>query len=243
MVVYSGDNAAAGRLKVNSSKSRAIAISSAALSLGGVGSAQAYTPPSLAPGQTFRLAFVTNDGIDATSTAIATYNAFANSEAGLDTSLPSVLWFAAVSTDAMSALTNVDCGGACSADPIYSVGGVLLAPDIASFFSAVPSELTYQNGASLNYNYLWTGSNNGGTIATGNALGDTYPATTAPPGSFDWYSGADNQANSDSLIVISGELSASAVPEPSTWALLAGGFAALAGVAGLRRRAQAAAVV
>jgi len=75
-----------------------------------VGAAQAATiipvPLGLQPGSTYRLIFVTNTSMDATSSNIATYNAFVQSAANSIPELSSLgaTWKAIVSTLAVNAV-------------------------------------------------------------------------------------------------------------------------------------------
>src|ERR1700722_4877201 len=57
-----------------------------------------YTPPALAPGDTYQLVFVTADPTQATTGNIAVYDNFVNTEAAADASLPATTWSALAST-------------------------------------------------------------------------------------------------------------------------------------------------
>jgi len=94
------------------------------------------TPAGLTPGDTFRIAFVTDAITMATSTDIAAYNAFVNADAtteaggGTVTYNGTPLTFSAIgSTSAVDAITNIGESGA----PVYLTNGTeVAASDTAS---------------------------------------------------------------------------------------------------------------
>jgi hypothetical protein len=88
------------------------------------------TPAGLTPGQTFRIAFVTDATTQATSTDINYYNSFVNADATTEAGGGSVtyngtpLTFSAVaSTQAVAAITNIGQKGA----PVYLASGLQIA--------------------------------------------------------------------------------------------------------------------
>ena len=196
-----------------------------------------FTPP---PGVTdYRLMFVTADTISATSTDIATYNAFATAEAALSLTLPATTWSAVASTPSVAAVDNVSCGAVCDANvPIYLVDGTLYAASATSLFAgAILSVIgdQYGNGIGNYYDYadwyVWTGSNPDGTPDTGYELGQAYSPEYYGPDFMGYSWGNDGTTDSFPIFAISGDIG---VPEPMSAALL--GVGALA--AGLARRGR-----
>ena len=214
------------------------------LGVPGMALADSFTPPA---GVTdYRLAFVTDDTTDATSTTISDYNTFVTDDAANNRSLPATTWTAIASTPStdggVDAATNISCGTLCDETvPIFLVDGTtevaastddLLSP--SSIMNVIDED---ENGNATQYSYVWTGSNADGTAATGNELGSSTPVFGNP-----FYDGGynmidlgpdffDGSSDEFPLYAISGEIS-SAVPEPATLSLLAFGGAVL----GLLRR-------
>ena len=98
------------------------------LGLGGGGRAEAgpvlLTPAGLSPGESFRFVFVTDGTRDATSTNIADYNGFVNTQAGGATYNGSVVtWAAIASTPTVNAIDNVGP----SLAPVYLSDGTIVA--------------------------------------------------------------------------------------------------------------------
>ncbi len=82
------------------------------------------TPAGLAPGDQFRIVFVTNASTNATSTDIATYNAFVNTDAaGATYDAAVVSWKVIGSTQTVDAATNIGA----FAVPVYLSNGTLIA--------------------------------------------------------------------------------------------------------------------
>ncbi len=221
----------------------ATAVAAGFVALPATAGAATFVPPSVAPGTTYRLMFNSADTSLGTSSDIATYNAFVNSEASSNTGLPTTTWSAVVSTEAVSAATNVACAGDCANAPIYDVLGNEIAPSLAALFGGSPSALQYdQNGdaVGLGYDYSWTGSTSAGLIASGHALGDASPEAGSPyfggSGFLDVGQSEPNDAPYH-IMALSAGIVAAGVPEPSTWALMGLGAAAL-GLAHRRRAAR-----
>lgn len=193
-----------------------------------------------APSGDYRLVFLTADATTSTSTDIATYNSFVNTEATLTgTLLPASTWAVLGSTATMNAVTNANslCNGnsACINAPLYevvlnpnsSVSDVLVASSLAAMFAGNISSTinALQNGNQL-YGFAVTGTNDNGTTATGNELGASQVATgladsNTPPteaGTFNLL--LSNTSQPKSVYGISGLLQSSAVPEPASAALL-----------------------
>ena len=95
------------------------------------------TPPDLQPGNQFRLVFVTSTMRDATSGAVANYNAFVS---GVAASVPQLAalgtqWTAIASTSAIDARDNTGTNPNTSTGfPIYNLGGFRLADDYADLW-------------------------------------------------------------------------------------------------------------
>jgi PEP-CTERM motif len=111
-------------------KTRRLALAAAVVCIGlggggaGAGGIALTTPAGLSPGDTFRFVFVTDGGIEATSTNIADYNTFVNAQAGGATYNGSVInWFAIASTPSTDAINNVGVTNA----PVYLANGTPIA--------------------------------------------------------------------------------------------------------------------
>ncbi len=204
-------------------------------------------PIGLAPGSSYRLAFVTSTTYDdVSSTSISTYNGDVTTDAGLNNSLPSTTWYAIASTEAESAFNNINCGG-CANDPIFLVDGTEVAGSLSALFNAdnvnLLEGIDLDESGNSNYNYVWTGSTSTGGINSGNALGDSY-AEVAYAGDTDgtaFDAGYGFQSTQSyftpSLYAISGTLTVpGTLPEPTTLALLASGGVVAGMLRRLRRR-------
>ena len=185
----------------------------------------------------FRLVFVTADTITpATLTApdaIATYNSFVTTEASQNTNLPATTWSAIVSTSGISAASNIDCGTACDALPIYLVDSATqVATSQANLFGGAPSNfISLDQFGTSSAGYVWTGSTSSGAAAPGATLGTDRPEI-----------GYDRRSPFWTGLLIDAAASgyptdSNALPEPASGtALLAGGLAVI-GIFRPRRRA------
>lgn len=141
------------------------------------------TPSGLNPGDSFRFAFVTDDYVQATETDIGWYNAAVNAYAyGATYNGALVDWKAIGSSQTVAARDNV--GGFGLSIPVYLVDGTRVANDLTTntggFWSGSLLPGTYLDmtifGTNINQ-YVWTGSNNDGTIFDGYYLGEGYSRT------------------------------------------------------------------
>jgi hypothetical protein len=145
-----------------------------------VASGAIVPPTGLAPGDNFRIVFVTSGTMDATSSDISDYNTYVRglaSLANMDTyGVQSVSWYALASTDTVDASVNVPS----SLAPWYGTRGQLVfsggsgpwpsgndlsVPPIASLLAPIDSD---ENGTLLSSSVgVWTGSTPDGHRAPG----------------------------------------------------------------------------
>ena len=188
------------------------------------------TPSGLDPGDPFRFVFVTDGIRDATSTNIADYDSFANSQAGGATYDGVVVnWLAIASTDSVDAIDHVGQATA----PVYLSDGTLVTTSTtpAGLWSR---ELVHAINLDLAGNpvdpvfFVWTGTNPFGT-GFGGPLGSlpTPQVGSATDTGDAWISsGRSNILDLRQLYGISSVLTVppTAVPEPSTLTLLGAAF-------------------
>jgi hypothetical protein len=161
----------------------AIRLVALVLSLGATGIVNAApialsTPAGVNDGDKFRFLFYTGTKTQATSTDIATYNAFVNTAAGGATYFGStVSWHAIGSTASVNARTNV--GGFGSAVPVYLATGTKLADDMGTGTGGLWSGGIFASAAygidgtqyyGLDAN-AWTGTGSDGTNIYATTLG------------------------------------------------------------------------
>jgi PEP-CTERM motif len=187
-------------------------------------------PPDLKPGDTYRLVFVTSTVRDATSTDIDIYNQFVSGAANSVAALKALgaTWKAIGSTAAVDAATNIGASPA----PIYRLDGNLVAAGTADLwdgFIRVSISLT-EHGDPPPIFVSWTGSTgNGGSHPNfplgGDDLMRVNLGSIFHPGMNLWISAVpDSGSNLRPLYGISSVITVpSAVPEPSSLALLAVG--------------------
>ncbi len=202
-------------------------------------------PAGLNPGDPYHLVFVTDGGLDATSSFISDYNDFVNDEAGLNPSLTGtdtgVQWFAIGSTPTTDARDNAVVG---TNVPVFLLdGSTVVADGFADMWDGdLDAAISLsQFGTPLARN-VWTGSDSSGfSLSFLHELGG-----------FDPLAGHGNSSSSDdgwielttadrfldrSFFALSEQLIAP-VPEPSTFALAGVGAVALI-FFGYRLRKQA----
>jgi hypothetical protein len=185
------------------------------------------TPAGLNPGDTFRIAFVTDGTTIATLPTIAEYNTFVNTDAGAVTYNGISITFSAIgSTDAVSAISNIGQTGA----PVYLIDGTKIADSDTTSSGGLWSGTLLNpiienlSGGNVGVEPVWTGTRDNGDSVGGLALGDT--GTTDVIGNTsetddEWV--ADSQADfnrSLQMYGISAVLTVSAAPEPSSIVIL-----------------------
>ncbi len=193
----------------------------------------AFIPP---PVSAYRLAFVTDDTRNATSSDIAVYDAFVTAQALLAFDLPVATWQAVGSTALVNAITHIDCGATCNALPIYLVDGTLLAASTPSLFTPAAAAFNKnQFGVAVQgfESYVWTGTTNDGSTATGNELGSETPVVGLPDSQDQFHGGRAFHFDSYAIYAIS---SAIEVPEPASGAALLIGGLIVSRVVRRRRR-------
>ena len=165
--------------------SRCIAVLFLLAMVTNAGAAVPDVPLGVAPGSVYHWAFVTQGTRDATSTAIADYNAFVSAEANAAGSLTASAgianWYAIASTDAVDARDNAVVSG-----PVFLVHGGRLADSAADFWDgsikAVFSRDQFNNLISVGN--VWTGSTASGEavrVPPGGYGFNGYLGTTASP--------------------------------------------------------------
>ncbi len=215
-----------------SNRVRCLAYGIAIVVFGSLSIAQAEpvslaTPAGLAPGAQFRFLFLTSGTLAATSTDIADYNTFVNSQASGATYEGSVVsWKTVGSTATVNARDNV--GGFGGNVPVYLTNGTLLAGDLTTSTSnkglwsstLFTDPIIGIDGNGVTTRFAHTGSNADGTGYTNAQLGAAsfvrYGDPTFNVGTFGWYFSingmpTDNAAN---FYGVSSELTVpNAVPE------------------------------
>ena len=150
-------------------------------------------PSGIDAGAGFRLLFVTSGTRDATSTDIDDYNEFVQTAAAgghTDIQPYSVLFRALASTDAVDARDNTATTHttAQAGVPIWWLNGPKAADDYADFYDDDWNHLNpvrEEDGNSQRFganDWVWTGSTDDGTEASGFALGDSPTVAVGAPG-------------------------------------------------------------
>jgi len=184
-------------------------------------------------GDTYHLVFLTEGTTQATSSDIATYNAFVNAEAALSAlqGVSSLTWYVVASTNTVNAVANAPVSA-----PVYLLNGNLVASDASVFYgSPVISNLIQinQHGVTSSVNNPWTGSRRNGTLlSTSRGLGTSSPSFGASGTNNNYIeSFAGGVANTQfrPLYGMSGPLTV--IPEPASLVLFG-----LGGLLMLKRR-------
>ena len=113
-------------------------VAFATLGISGIAEAFQLIPSGLSPGNQYRLVFVTDGTIQATSTDINTYNTFVDNEAHTSTILndaftnvgidpASITWKVIGSTASVNAINNTSTNTVDTSVPIYGLDGKLIA--------------------------------------------------------------------------------------------------------------------
>jgi hypothetical protein len=199
------------------------------------------TPSGLNPGDKFRFIFETSGTRNATSSDIADYNSFVNTQAsGATYNGLTVNWAAIGSTATVNARDNV--GGFGTLVPVYLVTGTKVANDLTTNADGLWGTTTTQSllaavnidilGNSLVAQGVFTGTNPDGTRSGFSSLGDnTVSVGFNSMANYLWMNSTYLRPSSSSgFYALSSELT---VPEPDSLALLAIG---LVGMVAARRR-------
>ena len=216
------------------------------LSFGLVSAARAaaiVVPPSLNPGDTYRLIFVTNGTVNALSNDIAYYNSFVSDEVLVTPALAALgtTWKALASTSSVNVLINAGLDPTDTTTRFYNTQGKLIATGVPVNVNGLYGGIQYSHAAVITDSSgtdvnvpVWTGTGSDGV--TSRALGGTGFSFWGYSGSadYDWTEFDINpKSTMQHLYAISGVLSVS-VPEPSSL-VLAGGAILMLGFAKLRR--------
>jgi hypothetical protein len=210
----------------------------------GYGAAIFTTPTGLTPGTQYQLAFVTDDGFDATSSTISDYNTDVTSEAALNSTLAAFDTANGVTWKVIGSTTSVDADvNAPSTGLVYTLNDVEVAGS-GLYGGSLLSPIDIDQNGNVLSDDVWTGSNTAGTAAGGiNDLGQTFTEVGESGLATGGWIAAFNGTESDnglSLYALSSVItvpsSSSSVPEPGTAALTAGAAFFLFGFSRLRRR-------
>ncbi len=204
-----------------------------------------------APGDTYRLVFVTSTTTAVTSTEISTYNTFVNTVADSSTTFPDlgdVNWSIVGSTATVAARDNTGTNpGSGTGVPVLRMDGFAIANNNADLWNGiVATHVTGQNYLAVHLNEnggatiderVRTGSNSNGTAAAQSlgSVGNVQTGRNFTPDFYNGYNGtiwmADWSASGDGRVYAMSEVLTVAIPEPSSLALIG-----LGGLALLRRR-------
>jgi len=211
-------------------------------------------PTSLAPGDQYRLAFVTSTGRDATSSNIDDYNSFVTTVAELVPELSALgtTWKAIASTEFVDAVANTDTvplsqGGSLGV-PIFLLNDTKLVDSNDDLWVLYPGGMldtplnVNESGSFVVSAFVWTGTQAHGRAAIGH-LGYG-SGTGAMVGStadldHDWIYAAQRSPLTDSYLfyALSDTLIVpDPIPEPSTLVLFGLGFLGLVGYVYRRKR-------
>jgi hypothetical protein len=188
-------------------------------------------PPGLAPGDPYRLVFVTSVPIDATSSDIDYYNAFVTAVANSDPTLAAMdlTWTAIVSTPTVNAIDNIGEDDV----PVYNLAGQLVASsDTAATgglwdtnVTPLANPIEFNEDGGLECCDAWTGTAPDGEAVPQATLGD--PSGDSAVGlvqstGISWLdAGSDSQGDSVLIYAISDDpVKPPTAPEPGTISLM-----------------------
>lgn len=187
-------------------------------------------PSDVETGGTFQLAFVTSGTFRPTASSIATYNAYVSAAAkaaGLDViNGQKVVWTAIVSTTTVNASVNAP-----QIAPLYNLNQELVTPDAGGLWDTFihifqnPIDVT-EKGETLDYGYVWTGTDEHGKFRPSYAMGSPFLAGFGDLSSqfTSWVSaGVYPTTYEFHLYAISSPIIAAVVPEPSSLVVLFSG--------------------
>ena len=197
-------------------------------------------PVGLTAGDQYYLAFVTAGTRDATSSNIADYNQFVQSQAALNPALTGtnmgVQWLAVASTQVGTQGTNAEDNlGLDPRFPIYLLDGTTLVEQHASDLWVIGPQIPIDEDQYANLvpsagpgEFVWTGTTNQGETAFPNQLGSAMPAFGWTPRGPEYWVDTDSMTSAAQLpmYAVSQLLTVpTSTPEPSSLALAAFGFA------------------
>jgi hypothetical protein len=205
-------------------------------------------PAGLAPGTHFRFIYLTSGATQATSTAIADYNSFVQSDASGSTFAgATVNWKAVASTATVNARDNV--GGYGTSVPVYLVTGTRVSDNLTTSAGGLWSGTLLAapkvgiDGTDLGFAVVWTGSSADGTAYPGRTLGDPAPRVSFSSDTlFGWIDiVAEPNVTSRKFYAVSEELvvpAAIPVPTLSQWWMLLLGLMLAGGAVVLLQRGR-----
>ena len=205
-------------------------------------------PAGLAPGTHFRFIYLTSGATQATSTAIADYNSFVQSDASGSTFAgATVNWKAVASTATVNARDNV--GGYGTSVPVYLVTGTRVSDNLTTSAGGLWSGTLLAapkvgiDGTDLGFAVVWTGSTADGTAFLGRTLGNPAPRVGVSVDTlFGWIDIiAEPNVTSRKFYAVSEELvvpAAIPVPTLSQWWMLLLGLMLAGGAVVLLQRGR-----
>ena len=220
-----------------------ITVISVLFVLAGSSQADIVSPIGLNPGDAYRIVFVTQGTLDATSSDIADYDAFVTSQANMAGSITAQLatnWRVIGSTPTVDAKIHTatdDSPSGINGVPIFLVdGSTKIADDYDDLWDgAIDASISLDQDGDSRSALSFTGTQSTGNVDPSNPLGgEIVVFGSTERDDFGWVRGGGAGGTSlRALYAISDELTVAAVPEPSSFASF--GFVVL-GIVGRRRR-------